>query len=321
VHDLYEMANTPIHGPDGAQATAGQVDLADLAALLAVARAGGFREASRQAGLSASGLSEAVRRLEARLGVRLLHRSTRSVAPTEAGARMLDRLGPALAEVQAALDVVNSFRDRPTGTLRLNVPASVARLVLPAIVPPFLKAYPDIRLDVVVEESFVDVLAAGCDAGIRYEERLEQDMIAMPIGPRVQRTATAAAPAYLAAHGRPAHPRDLLGHACMLGRFPSGVMPLWQFERDGEQVAVEPNGPLVVRLGGGVDLAIEAAVAGCGIVHIFEDWLRPYLDSGALVPVLEDWWPSFNGPFLYYPGRRYLPAPLRAFVEFVKSGR
>ncbi len=217
-------------------------DLGDLTAFLAVARAGGFRDGARGSGGSASGLSEAVRRLEARLGVRLLNRTTRSVAPTEAGARLLERLGPALGEVEAALDVVNGFRDRPAGTLRLNVPVSAARLVLPAIVPPFLAAYPDIRLDVVAEDGFVDVLAAGCDAGIRYDERLEQDMIAVPIGPRVQRFATAAAPAYLDRRGRPSHPRDLLGHACLRGRFASGAMTAWEFERDGEIVRVEPTG-------------------------------------------------------------------------------
>ncbi|OWQ44424.1 LysR family transcriptional regulator [Roseateles noduli] len=297
------------------------MELGDLSAFLAVARSGGFREASRQSGLSPSGLSEAVRRLEAKLGVRLLHRSTRSVAPTEAGARLLDRLGPALGEVEAALDVVNGFRERPAGTLRLNVPASAARLVLPQIVPAFLKRYPDIKLDVTVDESFVDVLAAGCDAGIRYEERLEQDMIAVPIGPRTQRMATAAAPAYLAEHGRPTHPRDLLAHRCLRGRFPSGTMPAYEFQRDGETVTVDPEGPLIVRLGGGLDLAIDAAVQGCGVIQTFEDWVRPHLESGALVPVLEDWWVSFSGPFLYYPGRRYLPAPLRVFVDFVKEGQ
>jgi len=296
-------------------------DLGELSAFLAVARAGGFREAARQLGQSASGLSEAVRRLEARLGVRLLNRSTRSVAPTEAGLRLMDRLGPALGEVQVALDVVNGFRDRPVGTLRLNVPASAARLVLPAIIPPFLEAYPDIRVDVTVDESFVDMLAAGCDAGIRYEERLEQDMIAIPIGPRKQRIATAAAPSYLARHGMPAHPRDLLSHRCIRGRFPSGAMPAFQFERDGEIIALEPEAPLTVGIGGGVDLAIDAAVAGCGLIQMFEEWLRPHLASGALVPLFEDWWLSFNGPFLYYPGRRYLPAPLRAFVEFVKTAQ
>jgi DNA-binding transcriptional LysR family regulator len=296
-----------------------KVDLGDLNAFVAVARASGFRDGARAGGGSASGLSEAVRRLEAQLGVRLLNRTTRSVVPTEAGRHLLQRLGPALTEVEAAIDVVNSFRDRPAGLLRLNVPVSAARLVLRGIVPRFLAAYPDVRLEVITEESFVDVLATGCDAGIRYEERLEQDMIAVPIGPRVQRFATAAAPAYLDRHGRPEHPRELLGHACPLGRFPSGTMATpWEFERDGEVVRVDPTGPLVVRAGGATDLSVDAAIAGTGIVYLFEGWLRPHLDSGALEPVLKPWWPSFSGPFLYYPGRRLVPAPLRAFVDFIK---
>lgn len=294
-------------------------DLGDLTAFVAVARSGGFREAARASGGSASGHSEAVSRLEAKLGVRLLNRTTRSVAPTEAGARLLDRLGPALGEVEAALDVVNLFRDRPAGTLRLNVPVSAARLVLPRIVPGFLAAYPDICLEIVAEESFVDILAAGCDAGIRYDERLEQDMIAIPIGPREQRFATAASPSYLDRHGRPAHPRDLLGHACIRGRFTGRAIAAWEFERDGEIVKVDPSGPLIVRAGAATDLAVDAAVAGTGIIQLFEDWLRPYLDVGALAPVLEPWWQRFSGPFLYYPSRRYLPAPLRAFIDFTTS--
>jgi DNA-binding transcriptional LysR family regulator len=295
------------------------MDLNDLSAFVAVVRAGGFRDGARATGVSASSLSEALRRLEAKLGVRLLNRTTRSIAPTEAGARLLERLTPALGEVEAAIDVVNAFRDRPAGTLKLNVPATVARLVLPSIVAPFLQTYPDIRLEVIVDDDYVDVLAAGCDAGIRYDERLEQDMIAIPIGPRVQRFATAASPAYLDARGRPQHPRDLLAHACLRGQFASGAMPTWEFERDGEVVRVDPVGPLVVRLGAAVDLAVGAAVAGLGIIHLFEEWLRPHLDSGALEPVLAPWWQSFSGPFLYYPGRRYLPGPLRAFVDFIKK--
>jgi DNA-binding transcriptional LysR family regulator len=294
-------------------------DLQDLAAFLAVARANGFREAARTSGLSASSLSEAVRRLEARLGVRLLHRTTRSVSPTEAGRLLIERLDPALGEVTAALDAVNLFRDRPAGTLRLNVPASVAKLVLPDIVPGFLRTYPDIRLEVVVDDAFVDLPASGCDAGIRYDERLEQDMIAMPIGPRVQRFAAAAAPSYLAAHGRPAHPSDLLRHACLRGEFASGRPIIWEFERDGTMLRVDPSGPLVVRLGAAMDLLISAALAGMGIVYSFEDWLRPHLDSGTLEPLLQDWWPAFSGPFLYYPGRRYLPAPLRALVDYIRG--
>ena len=296
-----------------------RADLGDLKAFVAVARARGFREGARITGSSASGLSEAVRRLETQLGVRLLNRTTRQVVTTEAGARLLERLGPVLAEMEAALAVVEDLRDRPAGTLKLNVPVSAARLVLPAIVPRFLAAYPEIKLEVLAEDSFVDVLAAGCDAGIRYDERLEQDMIAVPIGPRVQRYATAAAPAYLEQHGRPEHPRDLLRHACLRGRFPSGAQMTWEFERDGEIVKVDPDGPLLVRVGAATDLAVEAAIAGTGIITLFEDWLRPHLATGALESVLEAWWPRFSGPYLYYPGRRLVPAPLRAFVDFVRS--
>jgi len=296
-----------------------KADLGDLNAFVAVARAGGFRDGARASGSSASGLSEAVRRLESQLGVRLLHRTTRSVVPTEAGERLLGRLSPALAEVEAALDVVSGFRDRPAGTLRLNVPVVAARLVLPAIVPPFLAAYPEVRLEVIAEDSFVDVLAAGCDAGIRYDERLEQDMIAVPIGPRVQRFATAAAPAYLDRRGRPRHPRDLLQHACLRARFASGTMAPWEFEQDGEMVRVDPDGPLLVRIGTATDLAVDAAIAGAGIINLFEDWLRPHFESGALEPVLQPWWQRFPGPFLYYPGRRLVPAPLRAFIDFIRA--
>jgi DNA-binding transcriptional LysR family regulator len=296
-------------------------ELGDLSAFIAVARAGGFRQAARSSSLSPSSLSEAVRRLETRLGVRLLNRTTRSVAPTEAGARILERLTPALAEVEAALDSANAFRDRPAGTLRLNVPSSVARTILPPIIGPFLHTYPDIQLEIVVEDSFVDLLSAGCDAGIRYDERLERDMVAVPIGPRVQRLATAAAPGYLAANGRPEHPRDLLQHRCLRGQFSSGAMATWEFERDGTMVRVDPRAVLVVRPGAASDVLISAAEAGVGIIRLFEDRLRPAMDAGTLVPVLEPWWQSFSGPFLYFPSRRLLPTPLRAFVDFLKAGR
>jgi DNA-binding transcriptional LysR family regulator len=295
------------------------MDMNDLAAFVSVARAGGFRDAARIGGVSASSLSVAVRRLEAKLGLRLLNRTTRSVAPTEAGLRLLEKLMPLFGEMEAALDVLNGFRDKPTGTLKLNVPLSAARVVLPGIIAPFLAAYPDIRVEVVVEDGFVDVLSIGCDAGIRYDERLEQDMIAIPIGPRVQRFATAATARYLDAHGRPGHPRDLLSHACLRGQFASGAKPTWDFERDGEVVRLDPPGPLLVRPSAAIDLAISTALAGVGVIHLFEDMLRPHLDSGALEPILEPWWQRFSGPFLYYPGRRHLPAPLRVFIEFVKA--
>ncbi len=294
-------------------------ELQDLSAFMIVVRAGGFREGAKIGGGSASGLSEAVRRLEARQGVRLLNRTTRSVTPTEAGQRLMERLVPALGAVEEALDILNNFRDRPAGTLRINVPSVAARVVLPRIVPDFLRAYPDIKLEVIVEDRYVDVLAEGCDAGIRYDERLEQDMIAIPIGPRIQRFATAAAPAYLAAHGIPAHPRDLLDHRCLRGQFASGFIPPWEFACGDELVRIDPTGPLLVRLGGAVDLAVSAAVDGLGIVHLFEEWLQPHIAAGRLVPILEHWWESFPGPFLYYPGRRYVPAPLRAFIDFIRA--
>jgi DNA-binding transcriptional LysR family regulator len=296
-------------------------ELDDLSAFAAVARAGGFREAARASRSSASALSEAVRRLEERMGVRLLNRTTRSVAPTEAGARLFERLAPALGELEAAVDAVNAFRDRPAGTLRLNVPANVTRIVLPRIIVPFLQAYPDIRLEITAEDSFVDLLAAGADAGIRYDERLEQDMIAVPIGPRTQRFAAAAAPAYLDARGRPEHPRDLLRHNCLRTRFSGGPVVPYEFEKGGEIIRVDPPGQLIVRPGAAGDLLVKCAIAGLGIINSFDDVLAPHFESGELEPVLESWWESFPGPFLYYPGRRHLPTPLRAFVDFIKTQR
>ncbi|MEX3922196.1 LysR family transcriptional regulator [Paraburkholderia sp. BR10872] len=295
------------------------MEMNDLAAFVSVARAGGFRDAARVGGVSASSLSAAVRRLEAKLGLRLLNRTTRSVAPTEAGQRLLESITPLFSEMEAALDVLNGYRQKPAGTLKLNVPASAARTILPGVLPPFQREYPEIRVEVVVEDGFVDVLQIGCDAGIRYDERLEQDMIAIPIGPRVERFATVASPAYLAARGRPEHPRELLDHACLRVQFAGGAMPLWHFERDGEVLRLDPPTVLVVRPGAALDLLINMALDGVGIVYLFEEMLLPHIRSGALMRLLDDWDVSFPGPFLYYPGRRHLPAPLRAFVDFVKA--
>ncbi len=291
----------------------------DLAAFVSVARAGGFRDAARSDGVSASSLSIAVRRLEAKLGLRLLNRTTRSVAPTEAGLRLLEKLTPLFSEMEASLDVLNLFRDKPTGTLRLNVPSSVTTLELATLLPRFLEAYPDIRVEVIVEDSFVDLLSIGCDAGIRYDERLEQDMIAVPIGPRVQRFATAAAPAYLDRHGRPIHPRELLGHACLRGQFAGGAKPPWIFERDGEVVTLDPPGPLVVKPAAAFHLAFEIALAAAAWSISSRAACAATSTSGALEPILEAWWQTFSGPFLYYPGHRHVPAPLRAFIDFVKT--
>lgn len=292
-----------------------ELGLADIEAFIAVARARGFRGAALQSSVSASALSAALRRLEARLGVRLLNRTTRSVTPTEAGQRLLDRLAPLVGEIGDALDSINADRDSPTGTLRLNVPSIVARHVLPPIATRFLKTHRGITLDVITDDAFVDMLAAGCDAGIRYEERIERDMIAMPIGSRTQRFVAAASPAYLAERGRPAKPQDLVNHACIRHRFPSGVIAAWEFERRGKVVRLRPDGRLLAST---TEMEVEAAVAGLGIIHTFEELLQPQLADGTLLPVLEEWCQHFTGPLLYYPSRAHMPAPLRAFVDFIK---
>lgn len=296
-----------------------KVGLEDLHAVIAVAQAGGFREAARSINSNPSRLSDAVRRAESRLGVRLFNRSTRSVVLTDAGRALLDRLLPAMTEVESALDAVNGFRDKPAGSLRLHVPVSAARLVLPSIVPGFLAAYPDIELEITADSNVINVFEAGCDAGIRYEERLEQDMISVPIGPRIQRFAVAASPTYLQQAGRPQHPNDLLQHNCIRGKFAIGTRPDWEFEKDGEMIKVQPSGTLTVSIGTAVDLAVEAALQGLGIIQLFEEWLAPHLRSGALEPLLEPWWQKFSGPYLYYPDRRLVPAPLRAFIDYVRQ--
>ena len=292
-------------------------DFADLDAFTAVAQARGFRPAAALRNVSASSLSEAVRRLEARLGVRLLNRTTRSVTPTEAGQKLLERLSPALADVALALDEVNAFRDSPTGTLRLNVPMVVSKVIMPRLIPKFLARHPGVVVEIIAEDKFIDVLAAGFDAGVRYDERLEKDMIAVPLsGP--QRFVLVGSPAYFAAHGRPAHPRDVLDHACIRHRFPGGSTYAWEFEKDGEVIRLNPPSRLTA-----ADTALELAAceAGVGLMATFEDFAAEALAAGRLESVLQDWLPPFSGPYLYYPSRRHMPAPLRAFVDFVKAER
>jgi len=291
--------------------------LDDLDAFAAVAAARGFRGAAYARGVSPSALSEAVRRLEDRLGQRLLHRTTRSVTPTEAGRHLLDRLQPALRELAAALDTAGEAGSAPTGTLRLNVPTVVAQHIVPPILSRFLTAHPGITAEVVAQDGFVDVLAAGFDAGIRYDERLEADMIAVPIGPRVQRFVTAASPTYWDRRGRPAHPRELMEHRCLRHRFASGAMPAWEFVQEGgERVRISPPAVLVAN---SAPIALHAARAGLGVVHGFEEYVAPHLADGSLEAVLEDWSERFPGPFLYYAGRRHLPPPLRTFIAFLRS--
>jgi len=291
-------------------------NLDDFAQFAAVAEAGGFRAAAQARNLSASSLSEAVRRLEGDLGVRLLNRTTRSVTPTEAGRRLLDRLAPALAELAHAADDLAAESGRTTGTLRLNVPGIVARHVLPPIAARFLAAHPGVRLEVSAQDDFVDILAAGFDAGIRYEESIDRDMIAVPIGPRRQRFVCVAAPAYLERHGTPHHPRDLTAHQRIGHRFASGRMIAWDFESGGRRYRLAPEGPLISN---SIEMATAAAVAGLGIAAGFHEFFAAELARGALVEILADWMEPFPGPSLYYHSRRLMPAPLRAFIDFIRT--
>ncbi|MGE8498865.1 MAG: LysR family transcriptional regulator [Pseudomonas sp.] len=293
-----------------------QPNLSDIALFAAVVDAGGFRVAAQKRGMSASSLSDCIRRLEGDLGIRLLNRTTRSVFPTEMGARLLERLRPALDEIEAAFNDLDDNTQRPVGTLRLNVPVPVARFVLPTLIPPFLERYPGVTVEVAMDNTFIDVVAAGFDAGVRYEESLAKDMIAVPIGPRRQRFIAVASPAYLAAHGTPQHPRELLTHRLIGHRFESGKLGVWELEKDGVVVRVPPQGPL---LSSSQDLEVGAAIAGVGIIYTFEEYLGPLVEQGKLVPVLEDWWQGFEGPYLYYNDRRNVPSPLRAFVDFLKE--
>lgn len=292
--------------------------LSDLEAFAAVAESRSFRKAASLRSMSASALSEAVRRLEARLDTRLLNRTTRSVTPTEAGATLLERIRPHLSGIEGALEQVSARDGEPAGRLRLNVPTIVGRSILPDILVSFMARHPKVTVEVESRDTFIDVFAEGFDAGARYDESLDLDMVAVPLGPRTQRFAVAASPDYLARHGTPDHPRDLLRHACIRHRFESGRLSGWEFERDGEVLRIDPRPILVANT---LDIEIRAALGGVGIVATFLDTLRPHVETGELVEILSDWQQPFSGPYLYYPGRRLMPPPLRAFVDHLKSSR
>jgi len=291
--------------------------LRDLQAFAAVARSGNFRRAAREQGLAVSSLSQRLKELEQRLGVRLLNRTTRSVGLTQAGEVLLARLEPALAEMAAAIDQVLGLQQVAAGRLRINAPPPAVDLVLAPMVAPFLSAHPRIELEIVADSGFVDIVQGGFDAGVRYGEHLAQDMIAMPLG-EPQRYAIVASPRYVAQHGRPTHPRDLLQHSCIRTRFSSGAMLDWEFEKDGQVLMIAPPARLIaVQLG----LALRAACDGVGYWATFEGHVREELAAGRLVSVLEDWCPPFPGPYLYYPSRRHPPSALAAFVAFVGEWR
>lgn len=293
------------------------LDLRDLAAFVAVARTKNFRRAALESGVSVSSLSQRLRDIEERLGVRLLNRTTRSVALTEAGEVLLARVGPALHDVDAALDQVRGLRDVPAGRLRINAPAPAVDLVLAPMVTPFLQAYPQIELEIVAQTSLIDIVEAGFDAGVRYGEHLAQDMIAVSLGPP-ERFVVVASPHYVAQHGAPQQPQDLLAQCCIRIRFESGATPDWEFEKAGRVVRVMPRGPLVASYS---QLAIRAARDGLGFFATFEGYVRDDIASGALVGVLDDWCEPFPGPFLYYPSRRQPPPALAAFIGFVAQWR
>ena len=295
-------------------------NLDDVDSFAAVCRWSGFRQAAKATGKSPSALSDAVRRLEQSTGVALLNRTTRSVAPTESGARLLSGVDVALEEIRATVSSLHAFREENGGMLRLNVPVSVARLVLPSILECFLTSHPRVSVEVVIDDNAVDIVGAGCDAGIRYEELLSNDMTAVPIGPATQRLVTAASPDYLQARGVPIHPRDLLDHACLRHWFPGGIMPPWEFERNGEAVRIDPDGPLITSTVG-AELEVHAALAGIGIVYLFEDWMIDHVRSGGLTIVLDEWCRPFDGPKLYFSKRPVIPRPLRLFLDHVRTQR
>jgi DNA-binding transcriptional LysR family regulator len=292
-------------------------DLRDLQAFASVARHRNFRRAALELRISASSLSQRLRELERRLGARLLHRTTRSVAPTEAGEDLLQRVAPALRDLGEAVAAVRGREGEPTGRLRINAPAPAADLVLAPMVTPFLQRYPRISLEIAVDTSLIDIVAEGYDAGVRFEEHLAQDMIALPLGPP-QRYAIVAAPALLARSGVPKEPEDLLGRPMIATRFRSGVVMPWEFEKDGRVVRIAPGGPFAA---GHPGLLLRAAEDGLGFLATFEGYARDAIAAGRLVEVLADWFPPFSGPFLYYPSRRQPPAALEAFVGFVREWR
>ncbi|WP_085690253.1 MULTISPECIES: LysR family transcriptional regulator [unclassified Pseudomonas] len=290
---------------------------ADLSIFLCIAQHLNFSRAAVDLGLTPSALSHSLRALENRLGVRLFNRTTRSVALTEAGERLYARLKPAFRDIDDALEDLNHFRDKPSGNLRITAGRQACELVLLPIAGAFLQAYPDIRLEVVESDALLDIVAAGFDAGVRFGNRLEADMVSLPIGPTL-RSVVVASPAFFERHAAPQKPEDLHALPCIRHRFPSGALYRWEFERGGIAQEIEVNGSLTL---GDVSLMIGPALQGLGLAYVFEDMAREHLASGRLVQVLADWCPYYPGLHLYYPSRRHVPAPLKAFIDFARHAR
>ena len=286
-----------------------------LAQFLTIAEERSFTKAARRLGVSRSALSHAIRGLEGRLGVRLLSRTTRSVAPTDAGAQLIGRLGPALGEVESVIGDIVGRRDHPAGRVRLLVTPLSATMVLAPKLTTFARRFPDIVLEVTTtQEGRTDLVGAGFDAGIHLGESIQRDMVTVRVS-RSQRLAVVGSPDYFASHPKPETPHDLPNHRCINLRAASPRPYRWEFEKAGKGLAVDVSGPLIAD---NADLMIAAAVSGLGLTFSFEEYVAPYLANGALVRVLEDWCPPFDGYYLYYPSRRQQPAALAALIETVR---
>lgn len=288
---------------------------ADLCVFLCTAQHLNFSKAAVELGLTPSALSHSVKALENRLGVRLFNRTTRSVALTEAGERFYARLKPAFRDIDDALEDLNHFRDKPTGNLRITCGRQACELVLLPIASEFLQTYPDIRMEVVESEALLDIVAGGFDAGVRFGDRLQADMVSLPIGPAM-RSVVVASPAFLERHPAPQKPEDLHDLPCLRHRYPSGALYRWEFERDGIAQEIEVNGPLTL---GDVSLMVGPALQGLGLAYVFDDMVSEHLASGRLIQLLADWCPYYPGLHLYYPSRRHVPAPLKAFIDFTRE--
>lgn len=288
----------------------------DLVALRAIVRERSFTRAAAQIGVSSSALSHAIRGLEERVGVRLLTRTTRSVAPTDAGERLLDAIGPHLDGIEAELTMLSSLREKPAGTIRITTGIDAAQTILWPALSELLPAYPDIQVELAIETGFVDIVTERFDAGVRLGETIAQDMIAVRIGPDM-RMAAVASPTYLAIRGQPATPHDLANHTCINLRFPThGGLYAWEFEQDGRALNVRVTGQLIVN---DIVLARQAGRDGAGIAYLPEDYVRADVAEGRLVRVLADWCPPFPGYYLYYPSRRQLSPAMSLLVDALRS--
>lgn len=290
-------------------------ELGDLTAFLAVAEDRSFTRAAARLGTSQSALSHTVRRLETRLGLRLLTRTTRSVAPTEAGERLLETLRPAFDDIDAKLSALSELREKPAGTIRITTSKHAAEAILWPVLEPLLRNYPDVKAELSIDQSLTNIVAERYDAGVRLGEQVEKDMIAVRIGPDL-RMAVVGAPAYFAKHPIPETPHDLTQHTCINLRMPSsGGLYTWEFEKAGRELNVRVDGQLVLNY---VPLLLDAAAAGLGLACVLDDSVEAYLADGRLVRVLEDWCPPFAGYHLYYPSRRQLAPAFALLVEALR---